>query len=165
MGAIGGKNSSLLRCYRGLIWLGSNTLCPWRSWSWIDFGSNLQMILDFSISWTKTNQRSTLSWNSSQLSTWTDKCHNTCANLHRGMKNDILITIMCRNEDLSSSMIWVGCLLKDSELFILFAENSQPLLNISVIPLLLIFIYLVALNLLVNNQVNSLSNSTHHCGT
>ena len=27
------------------------------------------------------------------------------------------------------------------------------------------FIYLVALNLLVNNQLNSSSNSTHHCGT
>ena len=27
---------------------------------------------------------------------------------------------------------WVGCLLKDSELFILFAENSQILLKISV---------------------------------
>ena len=34
-------------------------------------------------------------------------------------------------------MSWVGCLLKDSELFILFAENSQILVNISVIPILL----------------------------
>ena len=48
--------------------------------------------------------------------------------------------------------------LKDSEFFIVFAENSQILLKISVIPILLIFIYLVALNLLVNNQLNSLSN-------
>ena len=127
-------------------------------------------------------------------------------------------------------MSWVGYLLKDSELFILFAENSQILLKISVIPILLTFIYLVALNLSVssskqrdtdflnnnfdisflvvlwstgtcgsrtevsltstllvspklylplpfhiialsltkielNNQLNSLSNSTHHCGT
>ena len=72
---------------------------------------------------------------------------------------------MCRNDGLSSMMSWVGCLLKDSELFILFAENSQILLKISVIPNLLTFIDLVALNLLVNNQLNSLSHSTHHCGT
>ena len=42
-------------------------------------------------------------------------------------------------------MSWVGYLLKDSELFILFAENSKILLKISVIPILLTFIYLVAL--------------------
>ena len=77
----------------------------------------------------------------------------------------ICVSIMCRNDELSSMMSWVGCLLKDSELFILFAENSQILLKISVIPILLTFIYLVALNLLVNNQLNSSSNSTHHCGT
>ena len=52
-------------------------------------------------------------------------------------------------------MSWVGYLLKDSELFILFAENSQILLKISVIPIILTFIYLVALYLLVNNQLNS----------
>ena len=33
-------------------------------------------------------------------------------------------------------MSWVGCLLKDSEPIILFAENSQILLKISVIPIL-----------------------------
>jgi hypothetical protein len=38
--------------------------------------------------------------------------------------------------------------------FILFAENSQILLKISVIPILLTFLY-VALNLLLNNQLNS----------
>ena len=75
------------------------------------------------------------------------------------------VTIMCRNDELSSMMSWVGCLLKDSDLFVLFAENSQVLLKISVIPILLTFIYLVAINLLVNNQLNSSSNSTHHCGT
>ena len=47
-------------------------------------------------------------------------------------------------------MSWDGCLLKDSELFILFAENSQILHKIFVIPILLTFIYLVALYLLVN---------------
>ena len=47
-------------------------------------------------------------------------------------------------------MSWVVCLLKDSELFIFFAENNQILLKISVIPILLTFMYLVALNLLVN---------------
>ena len=31
-------------------------------------------------------------------------------------------------------MSWVGCLLADSELFILFIENSQILLKTSVIP-------------------------------
>ena len=75
------------------------------------------------------------------------------------------VTIMCRNDELSSTMSWVVCLLKDSELFILFAKNSQILLKISVIPILLTFNHHVALNLLVNNQLNSLSNSTHHCGT
>ena len=75
------------------------------------------------------------------------------------------VTIMCRNDELRSTMSWVGYLLKDSVLFVLFAENSQILLKISVIPILLAFIYLVALYLLVNNQLNSSSNSTHHCGT
>ena len=64
----------------------------------------------------------------------------------------ISVTIMCRNDKLSSTMSWVNCFLKDSEFFILFAENSQMLLKISVIPILLTFIYLVAHNLLVNNQ-------------
>jgi hypothetical protein len=44
---------------------------------------------------------------------------------------------MCRNDELSSTMSWIGCLLTDLELFILFAENSQILLKISVIPILL----------------------------
>ena len=58
-----------------------------------------------------------------------------------------------------------GCSLVDSELFILFAENSQiHTLNFG-FPNLLTFMCLVALNLLVNNQLNSLLNSTHHCGT
>ena len=43
----------------------------------------------------------------------------------------------------ATMMSWVGCLLKDSELFILFAENSQILLKISVIPILLTFMCLV----------------------
>ena len=64
-------------------------------------------------------------------------------------------SIICHNDELSWRMSWVGCLLKDSEIFVLFAENSQILLKISVIPILLTFMYLVALNLLVNNQLNS----------
>ena len=52
---------------------------------------------------------------------------------------------------------WVGCLLTDSEFFIIFAENSQIPLKISAIPILLTFMYLVGLNLLKNNQLNSLS--------
>ena len=47
-------------------------------------------------------------------------------------------SIICRNDELSST---IGCLLKDSELFILFAENSQILLKIYVIPILLTFKY------------------------
>ena len=39
----------------------------------------------------------------------------------------------------------MSCLLKDSELFILFAENSQILLKISFIRIFLTFMYLVAL--------------------
>ena len=57
----------------------------------------------------------------------------------------LIVKIMCRNDEFCLTMSWVGCLLKDSELFILFAENSQILLEISVIPILLTFIYLVAL--------------------
>ena len=48
--------------------------------------------------------------------------------------------------------------IKDSALFVLFAENSEILLKISVIPILLTFMYLSALNLLVDNQLNWLSN-------
>ena len=70
------------------------------------------------------------------------------------------------DDELNSTMSWVGCLLKDSKLFfILVEENSQILLKISLILILLTFINLVALNLLVNNQFNSSSNSTHHCCT
>ena len=42
---------------------------------------------------------------------------------------------------------------KIQSFFVLFAENSQVLLKISVIPILLTFMHLVALNLLVNNQL------------
>ena len=56
------------------------------------------------------------------------------------------VTIMCRNDELRLAMSWVGCLLKDSELFVLFAENSQFLLKIYAIPILLTLKYLVALN-------------------
>ena len=62
---------------------------------------------------------------------------------------------MCHNDELSSTMSWISCLQIYSELFILFAENSHILLKISVIPILLTFIYLVALDMLVNNQLNS----------
>ena len=75
------------------------------------------------------------------------------------------VTIMCRNDELSLMMSWVDYLLKDSKLSVLFAENIQLFLKVSVIPILLTFMYRVALNLLVNKQLNSSSNSTHHCGT
>ena len=64
------------------------------------------------------------------------------------------VAIICRNDELSSTMSWVGCLLKDSDLFILIAENSQNLLKISVIPILLTFIYLIAPTQLIF-QLNS----------
>jgi len=41
----------------------------------------------------------------------------------------------------SSTMSWVGCLLKDSKFFVSFAENSQIILKLSVFPILLTFIY------------------------
>ena len=62
----------------------------------------------------------------------------------------------------ATMMSWVGYLLKDSEPLIFFAGNSQILLKISVISILVTFIYLLALYLLVNNQLNSLFNSTQH---
>ena len=58
----------------------------------------------------------------------------------------------------AAMMSWAGCLLTDSELFILFAENSQIFIKISVIPILLTFTYQVALYLIVNNQLNSSTN-------
>ena len=73
-------------------------------------------------------------------------------------------SIICQNDELSSTMRWVSCLLKDSQLFILCAENRQILLKICVIPIPLTFMYMGALNLLVNNQLNLSSNSTLHCG-
>ena len=84
------------------------------------------------------------------------------------MNRMLFVTVICHNDELCLTVISVGCSLNDLELFILFAENSQICLKISVIPILLTFIYLVAQNLLVNNQLNSLSNSiiiivAHNC--
>ena len=42
-------------------------------------------------------------------------------------------------------LTWLDCLLTDSEFFIWFAEISQILLKICFIPILLTFMYLVAL--------------------
>ena len=58
-------------------------------------------------------------------------------------QGDSNVTIMCLNDELSSTMKWVGCLLKDSKLIILFAENSQILLKISVMPILVTLIFLL----------------------
>ena len=72
---------------------------------------------------------------------------------------------MCRNDDLSLTMSWVGCLLKYSQIFILFAENSQILQNFSFIPILLTFVYLVAHNLLVKKPtqlIAQLNTSLRH---
>ena len=43
----------------------------------------------------------------------------------RSEKQMTFVTIMCHNDELSSTLSWVGCLLPDSKLFILFAESSQ----------------------------------------
>ena len=67
----------------------------------------------------------------------------------------IIVTIMWRNDEMGLMMRWGGCSQNDSELYMVFAENSQILLKISVILILLTFICLVSLNLLVNNQLNS----------
>ena len=75
---------------------------------------------------------------------------------HKGLAEENRMLLCCLVLQLCASvMSWVDCLLTDSELFILFADKSQILLKISVIPILLAFIYLVALNLFVNNQLNS----------
>ena len=50
----------------------------------------------------------------------------------------------------------IGCLLKDSELFILFPENSQILLKISVIPILLTFNHVSGSAKSVSKQPNQL---------
>ena len=46
------------------------------------------------------------------------------------------VAIMYRNDELSLTMSWVGCLLKDSEFFVLFTENSQILHKIFDTPIL-----------------------------
>ena len=48
-------------------------------------------------------------------------------------------SIVCCNDELSLPMSRVGCLLKDTEHSILFPENSQILLKMSVNPILLTF--------------------------
>ena len=55
---------------------------------------------------------------------------------------------------------WVERLLWSQSFLYLVAEYSQNILKISVIPIFLTSIYLVALNLLVNNQLNVQLNSS-----
>ena len=56
------------------------------------------------------------------------------------------MAIICHNDDLSLSLTCVDLLQIDSESFLLFAEINQILLKISFIPILLTFMYLVALS-------------------
>ena len=66
----------------------------------------------------------------------------------------------CPNDEWSSM---IGCLLTDSEIFILFAENSTLFLKISVIHILLTFINR---NLSVSKQPIQLiiaANNCHNC--
>ena len=60
-------------------------------------------------------------------------------------------------------MRWVGCLLTDSELIVLFAENSQIFLKISVIPILSTFNYLAAHNCHKHNHIIKNSQSAFVC--
>ena len=117
----------------------------------------------------------------SQFQTQVDRLHlhlfvvqtleNTVSNIWILLKYYVANSVsnLCCNDEVcliyATMMSLVGCLLTDSELFILFAENSQILLKISGIPILLTLFYLVALNQLVSNQLNSSFNSTHHCST
>ena len=96
-------------------------------------------------------------------------CLNKCVNYLPRHINFFLLQEKFNDQpwvgtQVNSALVWqlcatmmssVGCLLTDSDIFILFARNSQILLKISVILILLTFMYLVALNLLVNNQLNS----------
>ena len=98
----------------------------------------------------------------STISQWTPAPLALVRSIMRSLKLIICTpSIMSRERHKCDNYVpqwWVELVvlwLKDSELFILIAENSQILLKISVIPILLTFIYLVALNLLVNNQLNS----------
>ena len=55
------------------------------------------------------------------------KCHINKIKSPHGIMAQILtliMTIMCQNDELSLTISLVGCLLKDSKLFILFAENT-----------------------------------------
>ena len=76
---------------------------------------------------------------------------------------------MCHNDELSSMMSYVGCLLTGSKIFlILFAENSHIFRKTSVIPILLTFMYLVGLNLLVKTTTHrptQLVIAAHNCHT
>ena len=54
-------------------------------------------------------------------------------------------TIICHYDELNLSLTFLDCLQIDSEDFILFAENNQILVKIYFIPILLTFMYLVAL--------------------
>ena len=65
---------------------------------------------------------------------------------------------MYRNDEMSSTMSYKFVFYWQIQSLFLFAENSQILLKISVIPILLNLMYLLALDLLVNNQLNSLLN-------
>ena len=50
------------------------------------------------------------------------------------LKANTSVTIMCRNDELSTMMSWVGCLLKYSELFILFAKKAKSFSKFLLLP-------------------------------
>ena len=95
------------------------------------------------------------------LSTIKKGWENILSNFRYSMRDNYVLQWWVESEDGLSQFFTK----RFRDFFILFAENSQILLKISVIHILLTFIKLVALNLLVNNQLNSSSKSTHHCST
>ena len=65
------------------------------------------------------------------------------------------VTIICNNDDLSLSLTWPDCLQIDSDAFILVVEINQILLKIYFTPILLAFMYLVAIFQKISSQTQT----------
>ena len=88
------------------------------------------------LQWRSVNLKSNLWWKERNSLSWASSLLRISSEFRSffGRIEKTIVTIMCSNDELSWTMSWVGCLLIDSTLFILFAENNQILLKISVIP-------------------------------
>ena len=74
------------------------------------------------------------------------RCHMRKERFTNDVRSIIYLTFSWFLWQLCATMMsWVGRLLPDSELFLLLAENSQILLKISVIRIVLTFMYLVVI--------------------